>query len=180
MSGWVAKLGLEWFSLTKLYLQGWQWNLLTWGFFRGGWLPESAWELGMTQPAWRKFTMLLFALYYGLFIIIIMTSEFWKKPSLFKGFPGGLYGEEPAYIAGDPSSIPGLGRSPGGGNGNPLQDSCLEKSLGQRSLAGYSPGGCKESSTAQWQHFTSLHSLFRNVGSRLCRSFYDSQLLLNR
>ena len=70
--------------------------------------------------------MLLFALYYGLFIIIIMTSESWKKPSLFKGFPGGLYGEEPAYIAGDPSSIPGLGRSPGGGNGNPLQDSCLE------------------------------------------------------
>ena len=31
-----------------------------------------------------------------------------------------------AYNAGDPSSIPGLGRSPGEGNGNPLQSSCLE------------------------------------------------------
>ena len=39
--------------------------------------------------------------------------------------------------------IPGLGRSPGEGNGNPLQYSCLENPRGQRSLAGYSPGGRK-------------------------------------
>ena len=40
----------------------------------------------------------------------------------------------------DAGSIPGLGRSPGGGHGNPLQYSCLEReSHGQRSLAGYSP-----------------------------------------
>ena len=38
--------------------------------------------------------------------------------------------------AGDRGSIPGPGRSPGGGPGNPLQDSCLGKSHGQRSLAG--------------------------------------------
>ena len=41
-------------------------------------------------------------------------------------FPGGLDSKVSAYNAGDPSSIPGLGRSPGGGNGNPLQCSCLE------------------------------------------------------
>ena len=41
-------------------------------------------------------------------------------------------------------SIPGLGRSPGGGHGNPLQYSRLENPHGQRSLAGYSPLGCKE------------------------------------
>ena len=39
----------------------------------------------------------------------------------------------------DMSSIPGLGRSPGGGHGNPLQYSCLENPDGQRSLEGYSP-----------------------------------------
>jgi len=39
--------------------------------------------------------------------------------------------------------IPGLGRSPEEGNGNPLQYSCLEKSHGQRSLVGYSPWGLK-------------------------------------
>ena len=42
-------------------------------------------------------------------------------------------------------SIPGLGRYPGEGHGNPLQYSCLENPYGQRSLVGYSPSGCKES-----------------------------------
>ena len=45
---------------------------------------------------------------------------------------------------GDLNSIPGLGRSPGGGHGNPLQDSCLENPHGQRSLVCYSPCGHKE------------------------------------
>jgi len=40
---------------------------------------------------------------------------------------------------------PWLGRSPGGGHGNPLQYSCLENPHGQRSQAGYCPLGCKES-----------------------------------
>ena len=35
-------------------------------------------------------------------------------------------GKVSAYNAGDPGSVPGLGRSPGEGNGNPLQHSCLE------------------------------------------------------
>ena len=42
------------------------------------------------------------------------------------------------------SSIPGSGRSPGGGQGNPWQYSCLENSHGQKNLEGYGPGGCKE------------------------------------
>ena len=45
----------------------------------------------------------------------------------------------------DVGSIPGLGRSPGGGHGNPLHYSCLENPHGQRSLAGHSPWGLKES-----------------------------------
>ena len=49
-----------------------------------------------------------------------------------------------AAQTGDPSWIPGLRRSSGEGNGNPLQYSCLEKFHGQRSLAGYSPQSCKE------------------------------------
>ena len=44
----------------------------------------------------------------------------------------------------DVSLIPGLGRSSGGGHGNPLQYSCLENSQGQRNLVGCSPWGCKE------------------------------------
>ena len=52
---------------------------------------------------------------------------------------------ENIYDRRDPHSIPGSGRSPGEGNGNPLQYSCLEKSHGQRNLAGYSPWSLKES-----------------------------------
>ena len=43
--------------------------------------------------------------------------------------------------------IPGSGRSPGGGHGNPLQYSCLENSYGQKSLEGYSPWCSKELDT---------------------------------
>ena len=53
-------------------------------------------------------------------------------------------GKESTCNAGDLGSIPELGRSPGGGHGNPLQYSCLENPHGQRSLAGYSPWGRKE------------------------------------
>ena len=42
------------------------------------------------------------------------------------GFPDGSGGKESACNVGDPGSVPGSGRSPGGGHGNPLQCSCLE------------------------------------------------------
>ena len=45
------------------------------------------------------------------------------------GFPGGLAGKESACSAGDSGSIPGLKRSPGGGNSYLLQNSCLENSM---------------------------------------------------
>ena len=60
------------------------------------------------------------------------------------GFPGGPDSKESACNAGDLDSIPGLGSSPGGWHRNPIQYSCLENPHGQRTLAGYSPGGCKE------------------------------------
>ena len=47
--------------------------------------------------------------------------------------------KDPPTNAGDMSSIPGSGRSPGEENGNPLQCSCLGNPHGQRSLAGYGP-----------------------------------------
>ena len=45
------------------------------------------------------------------------------------GFPCSLVGKESACTAGDPDSIPGLGRFPGEGNSNPLQYSCLENPM---------------------------------------------------
>ena len=49
---------------------------------------------------------------------------------------GGSDSKESVYNVGDLGSIPGSGRSPGGGYGNPPQYSCLENPHGQRSLAG--------------------------------------------
>ena len=49
--------------------------------------------------------------------------------NFYLGFPQWLSSKESAFNAGDTGSIPGLGRSPGEGNGNPLQYSCLENSM---------------------------------------------------
>ena len=59
----------------------------------------------------------------------------------YRGFPGSSVVKNPSANTGDVGSIHGLGRCPGGGNGNPLQYSSLEKSHGQRRLAGHSPQG---------------------------------------
>ena len=50
-------------------------------------------------------------------------------PSSALTLPGGSGGKESAHNVGDLGSIPGSGRSPGEGNGNPLQNSCLENSM---------------------------------------------------
>ena len=77
----------------------------------------------------------------------------WRRDRLrtpvFLGFSGGSDSKVSACNAGNLSSIPGLGRSPGGGHGNPLHYSCLENSHGQRSLVGYSPWGRTESVTTK-------------------------------
>ena len=56
-------------------------------------------------------------------IVHIRVHSWWY------GFPSGSVGKESACNAGDIGSIPGSGRSPGEGNGNPLQNSCLENSI---------------------------------------------------
>jgi len=58
-------------------------------------------------------------------------------------------GKESIFSARYPGSIPGLGRSPGDGNGSPFQYSCLENPHGQRSLVGCSPWGLKESGVTE-------------------------------
>ena len=72
-------------------------------------------------------------------------------------FPESSDGKESACNAGELSLIPGMGRSPGDGHGHPLQYSCLENPHGQRSLAGNSPWGCRESDMTE-QLSTALNS----------------------
>ena len=68
------------------------------------------------------------------------------------GFPGGAVVKNPPTNVGDVRDtglIPGWGRSPGGRNCNPIQYSLPGQFHGQKSLAGYSPWGSKESNTTE-------------------------------
>ena len=76
-----------------------------------------------------------------------LKEKFWD-------IPGDSNVKESACNAGDPGSIPGLGRSSGEGNGNPLQYSCLENPMDGGAWNATVHGGCKESDMT---NFTSLH-----------------------
>ena len=69
-----------------------------------------------------------------------------------EGLPWWLSGEESAYntgAVGDAGSIPGSGRSPGGGHGNPLQYSCLENPMDRGTWRATVHGGHKKSDTSE-------------------------------
>ena len=65
------------------------------------------------------------------------------------GFPDGSNGKVSACKAEDLGSIPGSGRPPGEGNGQPSPVFLPRKPHRQQSLGGYSPWGCKESDTTE-------------------------------
>ena len=88
------------------------------------------------------------------FFALKAFQGFSEIPLLYWGFPDSSVGKESACNAGDPGSIPELGRSCGEGNGYSLQYSGLENSMGSL----YSPWGHKEADTTEQLslHFTSL------------------------
>ena len=78
------------------------------------------------------------------------------KPAFFYGFPDGSEDKAFAWNAGDPGLIPGLGRSPGEGNGNPLQYSCLENPMDRGAWQATVHGVAK--SQTQVSDFTHTHT----------------------
>ena len=65
-----------------------------------------------------------------------MLEDFIHYPFIILGFPGGSDSKESACNIGDLGAIPRLERSPGEGNGNPLQYSCLENSMDRGTVQG--------------------------------------------
>ena len=84
---------------------------------------------------------------------MIPECYFCSYPRLLIYFPRGSDGKESACSAGDPGSIPGLGRSPEEGNGNPLQYSCVENPVDGGAWQAPVPGVTK--SRTQLSSFTS-------------------------
>ena len=74
------------------------------------------------------------------------------------GFPGGSEVKASAWNAGDPGSIPGSGRSPGEGNGNPLQHSCLENPMEGGAWSATLHGVAKN--RTRLSDFTSVHFMY--------------------
>ena len=89
----------------------------------------------------------------------------WRRDRLptpvFLGFPGVSAAKESAYNAGDLGLIPGLGRSPGEGNGNPLQYSCLENLMDRGAWQATVPGVTE--SRTQLSNFTSTCFTLHNT-----------------
>ena len=96
--------------------------------------------------------LLLFNIYH-LFLATLGLggcAQAFSSSLVVEGSRGGSDGKVSAHNVGDLGSIPVLGRSPGEGNGNPLQHSCLKNSMDWR--AGYSPWGHKEPDMTEWRH----------------------------
>ena len=81
--------------------------------------------------------------------VLVRLRCFCGQVWLWWGFPGGSDGKEPTCNVGDLGSIPGLGRSPAGGHGNPLQYSCLENPMDRGAWRATVHGVTKESDTTE-------------------------------
>ena len=108
------------FVLGKVFWdsQGWLEEWTAWVFYHGCSLCSGLGRMTCFPPAFSSLciTQCTFA------ILFLFTTGFW-------GFPGVSEGNESACSAGHLDLIPGLGKSPGGGQGNPLQYSCLENPM---------------------------------------------------
>ena len=103
-----------------------------------------------------------------------MPQNSTSRPSSV-GFPGSSAGKESACNVGDWGSIPGSGRSPGGGNGNPLQYSCLENSMDRGVWRATVHQVAKSQTQPEWLTFSPSTVLIAQSCPTLCnptRLFY--------
>ena len=104
-----------------IYMQNTRFREVKW-FFQGNTAGKMAKLISGRSRTVYLFASVLLKLFY-------FTEGDFNDSHSKKLIPGGSDGKATVYKAGDPGSIPGLGRSPGGGNGNPRQYSCLENPM---------------------------------------------------
>ena len=156
---WYCICWLPWANNSSKWRKGlfWMTNLAIWG--RLHWAERRCWS--RMDKAWLL--LIMFSLFSNATEIFQrqMKGENLCENSWYSfvwcylvtwnwGLPGGSDGKGFAYSVGDLGLIPQLGRSSGGGHGNPLQHSCLENPHEQRGLADYSPWGRKEWDPTEW------------------------------
>ena len=100
------------------------------------------------------------------------------RETFFRGFPGGSDGKAPVCNAGDPDSIPGLGRSPGEGNGSPPQCSCLENPMDRGAWRAIVCGAAKSwTGLSDSTFFSSKNNSFVSSSSPLLYQFIFNWVL---
>ena len=109
-------------------------------------LPQSYCVLGGQKKTSHLFIDKLY--------VHVLKRKRWKScvcisVSIRMGFPSWLSGKESAYKAGDAGWVPGLGRSPGEGNGNPIQYSCLGNPMDRGAWWAAVPGVTESDMTYQ-------------------------------
>ena len=91
--------------------------------------------------------------------------------------PGGPDGKASAYNAGDQGSIPGLGRSSGEGNGNPLQYSCLENPMNRgawwSTVHGITKSQTQLSNFTFYREYGWIKLLFKNTSKSVILSYWE-------
>ena len=176
--GWVSGLLPLYTSKTSLALSiGWQIHTV----LRSGELDSQSgfvsnlwhWEcissiLGLKLLTWKRpgLVTIIFCVYSGDHMVFLLWSVdkvncidcfFVIQPCIFKGLPGGSDGKESACSAGDLDLILGLGRSPGEGNGYPLQYSCLENFTDKATWQATIHGVSKSQTQLSAYHLTHFH-----------------------
>ena len=97
-------------------------------------LTNTTWQINYTPIKFIYIFIYIIYVYITYVIYLICNLPwfirlYWFQAYSIMGFPGGLDSKESTCNAGDPGLTPGSGRSPGEGNGYPLQYSCLENTM---------------------------------------------------
>ena len=111
-------------------------------------------------------------------LALFLPFHNWLSVLLPKGHPWWFSGKESTCKAGDVGSIPGLGRVPGGGKGNPVQHSCLENPMGRGAWRATVHLKVAKSWTRLKQLNTHVHALLPKLSSEKNRSIWSCQFAL--
>ena len=114
---------------------------------------DGHWPLALWPGSLQSFSLALRSSFQTILICVFFFFNLVTPLVGHHGFPGGSDGKESACNAGDLGSIPGLGRSPEEGNGNPLQYSCLGNPMNRRAWQAIVHGATKcQTRPSDW-HF---------------------------